>query len=206
MRAQREKVKMLQAGGADPDEVMLAKCKYQAQLDEYGRFSKKMGLKQERERIYLDMQGRVALENGQQKSVEAWLEKLYNKGDLLENIRIYEADSKLRSRIKSGVISTTINAEKQARHIIGNKGYVEGRSYLIISENELQSLVSRYAGTGKFQRDRNDRWKNTERIVADQIIGMNVNRDTREETETNQFYIHYSKTGVHVVPTYPKEE
>lgn len=60
MRAQRQKVKLLQEGDADPDEVMLARCKYQAQLDEYARFSKKMGLKQERERIYLDMHGRVA--------------------------------------------------------------------------------------------------------------------------------------------------
>lgn len=60
MRAQREKVKLLQAGDADPDEVMLARCKYQAQLDEYARFSKKMGLKQERARIYLDMNGRVS--------------------------------------------------------------------------------------------------------------------------------------------------
>nr|WP_330419771.1 phage minor capsid protein [[Ruminococcus] lactaris] len=60
MRAQREKVQLLQKGGADPDDVMLAKCKYQGQLDEYARFSNKMGLKQERERIYLDMKGRVA--------------------------------------------------------------------------------------------------------------------------------------------------
>lgn len=60
MRAQRQKVKLLQEGDADPDEVMLARCKYQAQLDEYARFSKKMGLKQERERIYLDGRGRVA--------------------------------------------------------------------------------------------------------------------------------------------------
>ena len=40
MRAQRQKVQLLQEGGADPDEVMLAKCKYQGQLDEYARFSK----------------------------------------------------------------------------------------------------------------------------------------------------------------------
>lgn len=40
MRAQREKVQMLQDGDADPDDVMLAKCKYQGQLDEYARFSK----------------------------------------------------------------------------------------------------------------------------------------------------------------------
>ena len=57
MRAQREKVELLKNGNADTDEVMLARCKYQAQLDEYARFSKKMGLKQERERIYLDMKG-----------------------------------------------------------------------------------------------------------------------------------------------------
>lgn len=63
MRAQRQKVKLLQSGGADPDEVMLARCKYQGQLDEYGVFSKKMRLKQERERIYLDLQGRVAPES-----------------------------------------------------------------------------------------------------------------------------------------------
>ena len=60
MRAQREKVKLLEKGDADPDEVMLARAKYQAQLDEYARFSKKMGLKQERERIYLDKKGFVA--------------------------------------------------------------------------------------------------------------------------------------------------
>lgn len=60
MRAQREKVQLLQKGGADPDDVMLARCKYQGQLDEYARFSKQMGLKQERERIYIDMRGRVA--------------------------------------------------------------------------------------------------------------------------------------------------
>lgn len=60
MRAQREKVGLLKEGKADSDEIMLARCKYQGQLDEYARFSKKMGLKQQRERIYYDMRGRMA--------------------------------------------------------------------------------------------------------------------------------------------------
>lgn len=60
MRAQREQVELLKAGGADSDVVMLAKCKYQAQLDEYAKFSDRMELQQERERIYLDMRGRIA--------------------------------------------------------------------------------------------------------------------------------------------------
>lgn len=60
MRAQRQKVELLQKAGADPDDVMLARCKYQAQLDEYKAFSNKMGLLEQRERIYYDMRGRVA--------------------------------------------------------------------------------------------------------------------------------------------------
>lgn len=60
MRAQREKVELLKEGGADKDEVMLARCKYQAQLDEYKRFSKAMKLPEQRERIYYDMKGRIA--------------------------------------------------------------------------------------------------------------------------------------------------
>lgn len=60
MRAQREKVQMLQDGGADRQEVMLQKAKYQRQLNEYAAFSRKMGLKEERERIYIDGRGRIA--------------------------------------------------------------------------------------------------------------------------------------------------
>ncbi|GCA66166.1 hypothetical protein KGMB01110_06020 [Mediterraneibacter butyricigenes] len=60
MRAQRENVRLLQSGGADPQEVMIQKAKYQGQLNDYTVFSRKMGLKEERERIYLDMRGRVA--------------------------------------------------------------------------------------------------------------------------------------------------
>lgn len=60
MRAQREKVVLLKHGGADPDDVMLARAKYQGQLNEYSRFCKKMGLTEERERIYYDMRGRIA--------------------------------------------------------------------------------------------------------------------------------------------------
>ena len=60
MMAQREKVQLLQEGKADWDDIMIAQAKYQGQLDEYSRFSRKMGLVEERERIYLDGRGRVA--------------------------------------------------------------------------------------------------------------------------------------------------
>lgn len=73
MRAQREKVRLLQAGGADLDDVLIEKAKYQGQLNEYSRFCRKMGLTEERERIYYDMRGRVAPTPKQYKK---YLEKL----------------------------------------------------------------------------------------------------------------------------------
>lgn len=79
MRAQREKVKLLEAGGADPDEVMLARAKYQGQLAEYAKFSRKMGFKQERERVYLDMQGFVAT-NTKKENARYTAEMIKNSG------------------------------------------------------------------------------------------------------------------------------
>lgn len=68
MRAQREKVQLLKDSGAGEDEVMLARCKYQAQLNEYSRYCKKMNLPEQRQRIYYDMRGRVAPSNVARKS------------------------------------------------------------------------------------------------------------------------------------------
>lgn len=68
MRAQREKVELLKKGDADPDDIMIARAKYQGQLNEYSRFCKKMGLTEERERIYYDMRGRVATNSKKQNA------------------------------------------------------------------------------------------------------------------------------------------
>lgn len=68
MRAQREKVDLLKKGGADPDDITIARAKYQGQLNEYSRFCKKMGLTEERERIYYDMRGRVATNSKKQNA------------------------------------------------------------------------------------------------------------------------------------------
>ena len=69
MRAQREKVRLLQKGKADTDEILLHKAKYQGQLNEYSRFCRKMKLTEERERIYLDMKGHVATNSKRQNSL-----------------------------------------------------------------------------------------------------------------------------------------
>lgn len=90
MRAQRQKVKLLKEGGADTDDIMIARAKYQGQLDEYARFSKKMGLVQQRERIYYDVKGKVATNT-----------KMQNAKYTQEMIRNAEKDSRQYTKYRN---------------------------------------------------------------------------------------------------------
>lgn len=60
MRAQRSKIKALKVGNYDKDKLVLERAKYRGQLHEYTVFCDKMGMIQQRERIYMDMLGRLA--------------------------------------------------------------------------------------------------------------------------------------------------
>ena len=54
MRAERQKIHLLQVGGADEKDITSAKCRYRATSAEYARFSKAMDLPQQRERVKID--------------------------------------------------------------------------------------------------------------------------------------------------------
>ncbi len=54
MRTQRQKIKLLEEGGADDQEIILAKAKYQGQMQTYTDFSEKMKLPEQKTRIMQD--------------------------------------------------------------------------------------------------------------------------------------------------------
>ncbi len=54
MRAERQKIRLLQEGGADEDDIIIARAKYRVTSSEYTRFSKAMNLPQQRERVTVD--------------------------------------------------------------------------------------------------------------------------------------------------------
>lgn len=109
MRAQREKVQLLQAGDADPDDIMIARAKYQGQLNEYSWFSRIMGLKQERERIYLDKRGFIASNTPKQNA-------RYTK----EMIRNADRDSRQYYRYKD-IVGDSIGSLAGFRQMKYNK-------------------------------------------------------------------------------------
>ena len=59
MRAQRQKIKLLEEGGADEQEIIAAKARYQGQMQTYKDFSEKMDLPEQKKRIMQDgLQGK----------------------------------------------------------------------------------------------------------------------------------------------------
>ena len=59
MRKQRQDIDLLKKGGADDKTIRAARARYRNTMHRYSDFSKKMGLPQEKERIYIDGLGRV---------------------------------------------------------------------------------------------------------------------------------------------------
>ncbi len=97
-------------------------------------------------------------------------------------------------------LNLIINPDKQGRHIAGDKNYEEGRSILTVSLERAQELVNERHGTGQRIGD------HKERVDFGEVIGIFVNNEDQTKSETKMGIIHYSKTGVHIVPAQPKGE
>ncbi len=133
--------------------------------------------------------------------------KAENRIKRIEEKRIADYNKnkeKIRNIILSDDTNRNINKGAQNKHIPSSKGYISGRSYILGSAEDAQTLVNRYAGTGEIKLTASGEWTNKEFVYADDIIGVAVNPETLEKTETHRFAIHYGKKGTHIVPV--KEE
>lgn len=193
MRAERQKIKLLQDGEADETDIMLARAKYRGTSQEYTSFSKAMDLPQQRQRVTVDGLGNIG--------VGKWkipVDKVVRSG-IIRDKRIVEG-------IENGEITKLLNSEKQKPHILGSDMYdpAKHKSYFIISEEELQSIINKYYGTGEVTINANGIANAKEYITVDKIIGRVVSSNGEDLGETDRFRIHYSKNRTHAVPTISK--
>lgn len=134
------------------------------------------------------------------KSLDAFQNLKYTEPEKWKTLQQDYKDQPLRDKIQSDAQPKKIESGKQGKHIKGHNNYIEGRSYLTISEKDAQALVDRYAGTGELKRDGNGQWKRQEVIHTEQNIGVVVDLLTGKEYPATDFKIHYSKKGTHIVP------
>ena len=130
-------------------------------------------------------------------------EKPLEKAEKDDTIKVNK--SVVKEAIASGEVSTTINADKQNKHIKGSGGFVEGRSYIFGNLEDAQKLVDDLNGTGTPIMAKG-KWTHKERVQSQKAIGVHVVKDTGAESETKTAIIVYSKTGSHVYPARGEEE
>lgn len=94
-------------------------------------------------------------------------------------------------------LQTTLNIQKQNKHIIGSKEYVEGKSIITVSIKLLAELVEKYKSTGITLPNG--------KMIIDfhEPIGFYVDERTGEKIKTTWGTMHNSKTGYHIVPKKP---
>ncbi|AUN11214.1 hypothetical protein RSJ6_12165 [Clostridium botulinum] len=133
-------------------------------------------------------------------SFDKFQELKYNNVNEWDKLKLAYKDQNIKNHIKSDELPKEILIGKQGKHILGHNNYIEGRSYMSITTEELQQIVNEYAGTGYILRDNKGEWSNKELIEVDKILGATFDIEGNA-VETNKAIIHYSKKGTHVVPT-----
>ena len=162
------------------EEAQAANIKLRRLNAKYKDFSEAAGLPEQKERLkvlYDDAKNETAVQ-------------------ALKARRASEAP--IRQAIKNGEYPLMINPEKQARHMAGTA--IEGRSVITISLEELQSVITAKAGSGRINLTKDlSQWKHTEIVDAGREIGYTINKKG-DIIAARSMKIHYSSTGTHAVP------
>ncbi len=144
------------------------------------------------------------------KTLDKFQKMKYNNTKQFNVLNRTVLDERTRRKIGTADFPITLHEDRQGKHIRGHKNFQSNKSYLAVDTVEegqrlAQVLVEQYNGRGTFRRDSQGRWKNTERVVTDRIVGYVKGLDGKW-TPTKAMTIHYSKTGTHIVPTIMKED
>ena len=92
---------------------------------------------------------------------------------------------------------TAVNKHKQNRHIFGSKTVRADGSYFKNDLETLQTIIDEKAGKGTIKLTKRNL---TEIIQDDRLKGFDFSVISGKFTETSFAKIHYSKTGIHLVP------
>ena len=103
-----------------------------------------------------------------------------------------------------------VEQSKQNKHISGTNEYrvaqANGQQKSILNNNvDTQKLVNEYAGKGRVIPNKIPLGQpgSKEVVSSNQVIGKYYDPQTQQFSPTKNFTIHYSKNGVHIVPSRP---
>ena len=153
MRKTRQDIRLMQDGGADPNDIVLKKAKYQGQMQTYKAFSEAMELPEQMERVYQDgLRGKFTPTKTELTRTNITESESGN----IENIRIgnnkvnlaeigTEAYSRKFNQItKNSAVNDSIR--KYARTMLTHRNGSNGEDLYIISAKTGKRLFSKVTG------------------------------------------------------------
>jgi hypothetical protein len=164
MRAQRQKIKLLKEGGADEDDIIIARGKYRVTSSEYTRFSEAMNLPQQRERVTID--GLKDIGKGKYKTDltnKSYNDILYMKGKMsdLEARKWYKAHDKTIPDL----IDKTLPIEEQAKQACELRNMFRTQTRNLMANQEKRKEL-----------DISDPNKSFEELIADKMSRKGLSR------------------------------
>ena len=138
---------------------------------------------------------------GVEKSPISWAEFQDLKYNDIEKYEKLVDKTFIQNKFNAGEWLDKVNPEKQARHI--QSTVEKGKSYFF-DDVDVEALYDKYKMTGRLRKNRDGSrtFKENINLLAGQHLGI----DIYTGKEINGMTIHYSKTGVHIVPLYYKEK
>lgn len=149
-------------------------------------------------RDYKDYTGLKQVMRGSEnipKTLADFQDLRYNKSDRYYALLIGKA-------IREGRQPINVEDGKQGKHLVGHNNYIAGRSYFEqgTTVKQIQQAVNKYAGSGRVELRKDGKPSNKETVRIPELTGYVVDRKTQKIYVTHIFKIHYSDTGVHIVP------
>lgn len=103
----------------------------------------------------------------------------------------------LKRAIESGEVSLKLNIGHQKKHLPDRED--KRRSYIQGDLATAQKLVRELSGTGELVVNiKTGEWLKKERVATPEQIGVYVDADTGQHTQTDKLMIHYGKRGAHI--------
>ena len=136
------------------------------------------------------------------KTLAEFQDLKYNKADRFIVLKNKYEIEKINNEIRKHPELLQIEVGKQEKHIKGSNNYIEGKSFFIegTTIKDIQDIVKKYATFGERQYTKKGALTNHELISCEKYIGY-VKALNGEWILTKKAYIHYSKSGTHLVPT-----
>ena len=183
MRSQRAYVKQLQQGGASEEDIVAARARYLNTLHQYQGFSKKMGIPEQMQRVYMDGLGRIAPGSSPYYERGITNKRIPKSVDYLINRNLIESNEyKRKYNGITGNVKTDGAIYKYAKAGLTHRDGTNREDLYIISKSTGKVLGKNITSTEAFGVRVNESIRSAVKNNQGDLIGLHTHPDNTPPT------------------------